>query len=93
MSIERIKNRMNNLYMNSFYCGSCARSVNRNQLKIYIEDGIYKKICPECKCSEIVEGELKILTILENLMNDCNEDFDVIFRNMLYLVFAATPKI
>ena len=80
MSIESIKNRMNELYSELFSCVSCGSSARKDKFQFYIENGIYKMICPFCQFSQTVEGELKRLIILENLMDDGNEDFDINFR-------------
>ena len=80
MRIERIKNKMNELYNKSFYCSRCLRNRTKDKYKIYLENGIYKKMCSFCKNSEIVKGNLKELVVLECLMNDGNEDFDINFR-------------
>ena len=80
MSLERIKNKMNELYSELFSCVRCGSNARKDEFKFYIENGIYKMICPFCQISQTVESELKRLIILENLMDDGNEDFDINFR-------------
>ena len=91
MSIERIKNKMNELYTETFYCIQCGKGARKNQFIFYIDNGIYKLICPFCKFKQEVLGDLKRLIILETLMDDGNRDFDINFRENYYIdIIRAT---
>lgn len=85
MSIEIIKNRMNLLYNSLFTCNSCGKSMKLDKLEISREHGLYKILCKFCNCSNQAEGDLRELFILENLMYDGNEKFDINYEEKYYI--------
>ena len=89
MTIEKIRNHINDLnnFLNNFeyICEICENITKIKNHKPKIENGIYSIICPFCGETQIAEGKLKELLILENLFYDGNEDFDINFKEKYYL--------
>jgi len=85
ISIEEIKNHLNNLYDSLYTCNNCTINLKLDEFKIYKKNGLYEMKCPVCNLSSVAEGVLREFLILRDFMYDGNKDFDINFQENKYL--------
>ena len=85
ISIEQIKNHLNNLYDSLYTCKNCTIQLKLDKFKIYKKNGLYEMKCPVCNLSSIARGVLREFLILRDFMYDGNKDFDINFKENKYL--------
>ena len=60
----------------TYKCKNCNIQMRFQDLKIIMEKGVYKMICPTYKDKIDVDGRLREYLLLRDLMDDGNENFD-----------------
>ena len=81
MDFENIKNYINSLSTLHLRCKNCEKNNKMNKFKAKLDNnGLYKKICPECNHISRANDKILDLFFLYNLTNDGNKDFDINFE-------------
>ena len=85
LSVQNITNYINGLNENREICENCRREIQLNKFKVNIENGLHNITCPYCNFRKLADGRSKEWLILNDLMYDGNQDFDINFQESQYI--------
>ena len=85
ISAQSIISYINGLNENREICENCRREIELNKFKVNIENGLHNITCPYCNFRKQADGRSKEWLILNDLMYDGNDDFDINFQENQYI--------
>ena len=93
ISHEGIKEHMNNIYESSYSCKKCTIILKLDEYEIYKNNGIYEILCPICKSIYPVDDLFKEYLLLNDLMNDGSNDFNINNKEEDLLIYMVNINI
>lgn len=85
LSAKKIINAVKPLYELKYKCENCQNKLKIKQSLITIDNGFDKIKCSTCKFLNYRKDFLKKLLIMNNLLNDGNDDFNINFKENYYV--------